>query len=159
MLCDECGKNEARFHSVEQVGNHKTERHLCAACQKKYGEPFFNMSGFNNFFSNLSDYLVAPQRRQDEYICPSCGTTGNEFLRTGFVGCAECYKEFAPLMLPAIKQMQGDVSHVGKVPSGVASSVSAEYDRLKTELRRAVSAEDFETAVLLQEKMRQLKGE
>lgn len=159
MLCDECGKNEAKFHSVTQVNNKRTERHLCAECQKKLGDPFLKMQGFNNFFSSLGDYLGVPQQRQDEYICPSCGTTGDEFLRTGFVGCAACYKEFAPLMLPAIKQMQGDVSHVGKVPQGVVSSVSAEYDRLKTELQRAVSVEDFETAAMLQEKMRRLKGE
>ncbi len=160
MMCDECGKREATFHSIKKVNGVTSERHLCAECQKKFGAGnFMKMSGFSNFFESLTDFLGVPQKKQDTYICPSCGTTGDEFLQTGYVGCADCYKEFAPLIMPSIKQIQGDVSHVGKVPDGVENSVSAEYDRLKSELARAVSAEDFETAVVLQEKMRKLKGE
>ena len=159
MLCDECGKNEAVYHSIRQINGHRTESHLCAACQKKHADSLLKMQGIDNVFSTLSDYWGVPRQREDEYICPSCGTTGDEFLRTGFVGCADCYKEFAPLMLPAIKQMQGDVSHVGKVPGEVTDSVSAEYDRLRIRLKHAVDTEDFEAAAVIKEQMRRLKGE
>ena len=30
MLCDECGKNEATFHSIKKINGVTTERHLCA---------------------------------------------------------------------------------------------------------------------------------
>ena len=159
MLCDECGKNEAVFYSRQQVGTHTTERHLCAACQKKHADGLLKMHGLDNVFSTLSDYWGMPQQRGEEHVCLFCGTTANEFLQTGFVGCAHCYDEFASLMLPAIKQMQGATSHVGKVPSEVEDSVAAEYDRLNIRLKRAVATEDFETAAVLKEQIKRLKGE
>ena len=155
MLCDDCGKNEAVFHSGPKVGGH----HLCAACQKKRADNLLKMQGLDNVFSTLSDYWGARQTRDDEHVCPFCGTAASEFLNTGFVGCASCYDEFAALMRPAIRQLQGASSHVGKVPEEVEDSVSAEYNRLQIRLKRAVDTEDFETATILKEQMKRLKGE
>ena len=119
------------------------------------------MSGLSNLFGGLTGFFDEPRlTKREEYICPSCGTTGDEFLRTGFVGCSDCYKEFAPIIMPVIRRMQGgDVSHVGKVPSGVENSVSTEYDRLKKELEKAVELEEYEQASIIRDRMRQLKGE
>ena len=55
--------------------------------------------------------------------------------------------------------MQGDVSHVGKVPVGVENSVSIEYERLKKELNKAIETEEYEQASIIRDRMRQLKGE
>jgi protein-arginine kinase activator protein McsA len=55
--------------------------------------------------------------------------------------------------------MQGDASHVGKVPLGVENSVSIEYDRLKKELEKAIELEEYEQAGIIRDRMRQLKGE
>ena len=80
-------------------------------------------------------------------------------MHSGFVGCSECYKEFAPIIMPVIRRMQGDVSHVGKVPLGVENSVSAEYERLKKELDKAIELEQYEQASIIRDRMRQLKEE
>ena len=157
MLCDECGKREATYHSIKKINGHTTERHLCGECQKKYGSNLMKMSGLGSLFGGLSGFFDEPKR--EEYVCPSCGTTGDEFLRTGFVGCSDCYKEFAPLIMPVIRRMQGDVSHVGKVPAGVENSVSTEYERLKKELEKAIELEEYEQAGIIRDRMRQLKGE
>ena len=160
MLCDECGKREATYHSIKKINGETTERHLCSECQKKYGSSLMKMPGLGNLFGGLSGFFDEPRLpKREEYICPSCGTTGDEFLHTGFVGCSECYKEFTPLIMPVIRRMQGDVSHVGKVPVGVENSVSAEYDRLKKELEKAIELEEFEQASIIRDRMRQLKGE
>ncbi|MCI8412840.1 MAG: hypothetical protein HFE47_01915 [Clostridia bacterium] len=160
MLCDECGKREATYHSIKKINGETTERHLCSECQKKLGSGFMKMSGLNNLFGTLSGFFDEPRlQKREEYICSACGTTGNEFLHSGFVGCSECYKEFAPLIMPVIKRMQGDVSHVGKVPLGVENSVSAEYERLKKELDKAIELEEYEQASIIRDRMRQLKEE
>lgn len=165
MLCDECGKREATFHSIKKINGVTTEKHLCSECQKKHGsslmqEGLIKMSGFGNLFGGLSDFFDEPRLgKREEYICSACGTTGDEFLNTGFVGCSECYKEFAPIIMPVIRRMQGDVSHVGKVPLGVENSVSAEYERLKKELEKAIELEEYEQASIIRDRMRQLKEE
>lgn len=163
MICDECGKNPATFHSIKKINGQTTERHLCAECQKKLGSSIMNMKmpDFGSLFSGFGSFFDEPRidRRHDEYICSACGTTGEEFLRTGFVGCSECYKDLAPVLMPVVRKMQGDVSHVGKVPAGVENSVSIEYERLKKELQKAIELEEYEQASIIRDRMRQLKGE
>lgn len=159
MLCDECGKRNASYHMVKKMNGETIERHLCSECQKKYGVNL-QMHSFGNLFEGFSGLFDEPRVvRREEYVCPSCGTTGDDFLRSGFVGCSDCYKEFAPIMMPVIRRLQGDVSHTGKVPMGVENSVSAEYDRLKKELEKALELEEYEQATIIRDRMRQLKGE
>ena len=168
MLCDDCGEREATFNSIKKINGHVQESHLCSECFHKRGGTFGGgifggfpdpwnlgglMSGLNGFFN--------PTRAlpNDDYICPSCGTTGDEFLKSGYVGCADCYKEFAPIIMPVIKRMQGDVIHLGKSPNGIENSVSDEYARLTRELQRAKDSEDFERAQEIKERIEKLKGE
>ena len=160
MKCDECGKREATFHSIKKINGVTTERHMCGECQKKYGGSLMKISGLGNLFGSLGGFFDEPRlSARNDFICPSCGTTGDEFLKTGFVGCSNCYKEFAPIIMPVIRRMQGDASHVGKVPLGVENSVSIEYDRLKKELEKAIELEEYEQAGIIRDRMRQLKGE
>lgn len=161
MLCDECGKNKATFHSIEKINGVTNERHLCSECQKKYGGSIMKMSGLGSLFGGFGDFFAEPRLpKREEYICKSCGTTCDEFLDSGFVGCSDCYREFAPIIMPVIRRMQsGDASHVGKVASGVENSVSTEYERLKKELEKAIELEEYEQASIIRDRMRQLKGE
>lgn len=161
MLCDECGKREATYHSIKKINGHTTERHLCAECQKKSGSGILKLPDFGSLFGGFGSFFDEPRiaQRHDEYICSACGTTGEEFLRTGFVGCSECYKDLAPVIVPVLRKMQGDVSHVGKVPTGVENSVSIEYERLKKELEKAIELQDYTQAGIIHERMKQLKGE
>lgn len=156
MLCDECGKNEATFHSIKKINGLTTERHLCAECNKKYGYQVMKMSNIGDLFSNFTSMFG---NRRDEIICPKCGTTSDDFLETGFVGCPDCYKHFSTIILPAIQKMQNAVRHVGKVPGGVNTKVraSSEIDRLKTELQKAVEREDYEQARVISDKLQSLE--
>ena len=53
MLCDECGKNKATFHSIEKINGVTNERHLCSECQKKYGGSIMKMSGLGSLFGGF----------------------------------------------------------------------------------------------------------
>lgn len=161
MRCDDCGKREATFHSKRIINGVTTEMHLCSECQKKYSGSLMNMFDFGSLFGGFDGFFgkQALASRREEYVCPSCGTTGEEFLQSGFVGCSDCYKEFATLVMPVIKRMQGDVCHVGKVPLGVENSASAEYERLKKELEKVIEREEYEKAGIIRDRMHQLKGD
>lgn len=153
MLCDECGKNEATVHSIRKINGVTTERHLCAECNKKYGYQMMKLSNIGDLFSNFSSMFGT---RSDTMICPKCGTTSEDFLETGYVGCPHCYTEFSSIILPAVRKMQNDVRHVGKVPGGVKPRLT-EIDKLKSDLQKAVEREDYEQAIVLTDKLKELE--
>jgi protein arginine kinase activator len=158
MLCDECKKNQAKFHSIKKINGVTTEKHLCGDCQQKLAvasvkfaplsEDFF--SGFKNLFG-LS--------RRSAFACSVCGTTDEEFLSTGMCGCANCYKDLEPVIMPVIQRVQSDTRHTGKSLSGIGARGADEYERLRRELDEAVRTENYERAYVLQGKLKKLKEE
>lgn len=159
MKCEECHKFEATFHSMQKINGVTTQRHLCSNCQKKYslqhiGYPTLKTSGIGDFFSNLTAYDSDPTL----IICPECGTTSADFLDTGYVGCSKCYECFSKVILPVVKRVQNDVKHVGKVPPGIETDSSSEYEHLKRELNKVLEVEDYEQAMKIRDKMRQIKN-
>lgn len=158
MLCDECKKNEATVHTISKINGVTTERHLCAECNKKHMAPIMKMSIIGDLFSNAGA-LFAP--KQDVIICPKCGMTSEDFLETGYVGCANCYKEFEPILLPTVEKMQNATRHVGKIPNSRGEATvnpNPELLRLKKELAEAVAKEDFERAETIMKSIKKLEG-
>lgn len=47
---------------------------------------------------------------KNERICPRCGRNLSDFYRTGFLGCYECYRTFAPELHPLLESYHG-ISH------------------------------------------------
>ena len=155
MLCDACKKNEATYHTIRQYNGIKTETHLCAECRRKFVTG--GISDFANaFFSDFSSVFGNAKKTR---VCAECGTTEEEFLNTGYVGCENCYKEFANLILPRVSQMQQGLVHVGKMPAVAAATAEGEYARLKAELKKAVDAEDYERAAKINLKLKKLKND
>ena len=154
MLCDDCKKNEATFHSIRNINGVKTETHLCAECQKKHGYQYMPLSGIGDMFSSFTQLFGD---NNSGLICPKCGTTSDEFLSTGYVGCEECYNQFASLILPRVRQMQTKVLHVGKSPKHKVNNKLTELDRLKAELTKAVELEDCQKAAEIDAKIKKLE--
>ena len=154
MLCDACKKNEATYHTIKQFNGIKTETHLCADCRRKLVSA--GKSDFANaFFSDFSSVFGAAAAKKR--VCRKCGTTEEEFLTSGYVGCEKCYNEFANLILPRVSQMQQGIIHVGKTPASAASTPESEYARLKEELKRAVDIEDYSRAAKINMKLKKLR--
>lgn len=157
MLCDVCKKREAVYHTIKQFNGVKTETHLCAEC--KMHRDAERRSDFGSaFFSDFSK-LFGEGGNTEKTVCPKCGTTRDEFLSSGYVGCEQCYETFKDEILPRLSKIQQGTVHTGKRPATVASTPAGEYERLGAELKKAVDVEDFRRAAKLQEKMRKLKEE
>ena len=157
MLCDDCKRNEATFHSVKNINGFVTEVHLCPDCQRKRGFEVHS-SGFGDIFGTLSDFFgdsLLPGS-----VCEECGTSSDEFLSSGFLGCEHCYEKFGRLILPRVQQLQSKIQHVGKVPSEEQKdNALSEIDKLKIELSKAIEIEDYEAAGRINEQLKKLKGE
>jgi len=90
-----------------------------------------------------------------EKTCLFCGTTGKDFKKRSLLGCPSCYEAFSEELSPYLRAMQKGSRHVGKAPAGEA--LSAEIAALQQALERAVSAQDFEEAATLRDRIRDLK--
>ncbi len=93
----------------------------------------------------------------DSRVCPRCGTTIEEFRRTGLVGCAECYRAFREEILSAVRRVQGTTRHEGAIPavSEEKYSFMLEQQHLKDAIERALRAGKFEEAEALQQRLRE----
>ena len=47
--------------------------------------------------------------------CPTCGTSFEEVIRTGMMGCADCYDAFYEKLRPSLARIHGKAVHTGKL--------------------------------------------
>ena len=113
MICDECKNDNAVYYKSIEVNGKRAEKRLCAACQKKFNDfSMLKFSGLQNLFGAMAPDTPAQKKKQ--IICNGCGTMYNEFLKTGYLGCAQCYEEFKDALEPVIMKTQGAAVHTGK---------------------------------------------
>ncbi|MDB4894484.1 MAG: hypothetical protein JWN15_746 [Firmicutes bacterium] len=173
MQCESCGQRPATIHQTVIMNGHKQESHLCESCSHEQGK-LGGMSAPNFAFPNLSihDLLssflgqqplgatVAP-RAQAEPHCRNCGMTYSQFAETGRLGCAQCYDDLEPQLLPLIKRIHGTATHTGKAPKRTGGLVrkKRELEGLRRELHDAIAQEQYEEAARLRDVIRKTETE
>lgn len=168
MLCQNCGKNEATTHIKRVVNGDTTGTHLCTECAKHlgYGDMFtgFGLSledFFGGFLGDTAEKLTSPAQEQ----CPRCANTFSDIVSSGKMGCSECYRTFYDKLLPSIQRIHGRIKHSGKsAPPEVQEAPSVEnntenlIEELKTQLAKAVENQEFEQAVVIRDKIKELES-
>ena len=192
MLCEQCKKREATVRYVEVANGVKTEHNLCGHCAARLDIGQFSavFEGEISLASLLSGLLGIQDTEHKNgtlsgVVCPSCGTTYEDFVGGSRFGCADCYSVFGPLLGENIRHLQGSEKHVGKRPGNLiraamrreeqeinrTSSQGAEEDivrsltkeeqmrLLQTRLKDALRREDYKEAAALRDEIRKLKEE
>lgn len=187
MLCERCKIREANIQYTEVINGVKTEHNFCAQCAREldvgqYSAIFDGEFPLVKLLSGLLGWEepVKEKGKFKQVVCPTCGTTYEEFVENSRFGCGDCYSVFDVLIHDNIKQLQGSERHNGKRPlmqeeqtadgggkEDGADSVTAgimEKDSVKSEIRswerkrkEALKTEDYETAALCRDKIRALK--
>ncbi len=155
MLCDSCLKNPASVHMTTFVNGQVKTVHMCPQCASKKGKASSVVGpSFNDFMSSMYD--------KDEstlLVCENCGTTLDDFAKTGRLGCANCYKVFESSIMPVLKGVHMNVVHTGKRPGErVKLDVAKETIKnkkltLQRELKSAISIENFEEAARIRDEI------
>lgn len=181
MLCEKCRIREANIRYTEVINGVKTEHNLCSQCAQEmdFGqysaiiEGEFPLGKLLSSLLGLSASSARPQR-MEEVVCPTCGTTYEEFIENSRFGCADCYHVFDLLIGEKIKKLQENSSHTGKQPrmralkqasAAVTSSGEMEFSeeeqirQLERRLQSAIQTENYEEAAVCRDKIRALKGE
>lgn len=97
----------------------------------------------------------------DSKICPKCKTSLVEFLRSGIVGCANCYKVFEVEIKNMILRKQGSINHIGKISSKHISKIKLKekLKELENQKNKAAEDENYIVAEALKNQIEKLKGE
>ncbi len=156
MLCENCGKREARVHYTQITNDKRVEVFLCEECAStKSG--FCTAPDLSSMLSGIMG-LHSPYNRKNTAVtaCPVCGMSSEEFNNTGKMGCINCYAMYADRIKPLIKRIHGNNVHIGKVPQKVAEGLKAtrEADSLKKQLDAAVREERYEDAAKIRDRIK-----
>ncbi len=92
MRCEHCNEREATTHIKKIINGNKTELHLCSECAAELGvaEEFSPENFFaDTFFGNLLGAgIPAMNVLSGVERCESCGSSFNDIVKNGSVGCA-----------------------------------------------------------------------
>ena len=179
MLCEKCRIREANVRFMEIINGVKNEHNLCAQCaaEMNFGPYTTLLEGEFNLGKLLSGLMGLPAAAEadkslTEVVCPTCGTTYQEFVDHSQFGCADCYHVFDLLIGEKIKKLQDSDSHTGKQPKmrpvavcepEVMDDGSLEFTeeekirQLERALKEAIRNENFEEAAVLRDRLRSMR--
>ena len=166
MLCEECHQNEAVYTISVMMGEAMTQRHLCADCMAKMNMNIAsgNMQKLLGAILNAINRGEQPEEGekvpddQPDITCPRCRMTLGKFIKTGRLGCPDCYQAFAAQLHPMLLQIHGRVQHAGRKPLQSETDQRSRYEQeeLTRQLQLAVNAEDYEHAAEIRDRLRAL---
>ena len=157
IMCDECGIRPANIHLTTIVDGEKKDVNLCAECLARKKELKIDFSALAGTIGQMLTSGVPPVRKSapdaepvPDLTCEGCGTSYEAFLKTGCVGCAQCYEVFRqPLSAWLVKRAGGMNESSEK-----KMRISARRRRQK----QAIAEEDYEAAAELRDQIRALNG-
>ena len=134
MKCYKCGMPATAFVTTTLNGK-TTQQYLCESCYRQQQHEFY-------FHSRQA------QPKVTEIVCQKCGTKQSEFLKTGFLGCPDCYKSFGGAIEKLLPKIQGKTVHVPRKHMGVVEEETRaeKLKRLNLQLYKAKMAMDYEQA-------------
>lgn len=172
MLCQHCNQNEATTHIKKNINGQYEEMHLCAHCAEELGVmEEFKMPSMNDLFGNsfLGNFLGAGVAAMNSLAgverCSTCGSSFNDIVKGGHIGCSDCYEKFSDKLEPSIRKIHGKTKHIGKFISydetqeHKAKEVKPEPNQtemLKEQLTQAIKEQRFEDAAVLRDKIKEL---
>ncbi|HWE36375.1 MAG TPA: UvrB/UvrC motif-containing protein [Isosphaeraceae bacterium] len=97
----------------------------------------------------------------DRQVCPLCQLSFLEFRNSGRLGCPNDYEVFRDELMPLLENIHDATRHSGKVPRRAprSSQQQTKLIQLRNDLKRAVAAEDYETAARVRDQIRVLEQE
>lgn len=170
MICQHCNQNEATTHIKKNINGERTEMHLCSECAKELGVmEDFKMPSMTDFFGDsfLGNFLGAGVAAMNSLSgverCGTCGSSFNDIVKSGHIGCSDCYDKFEDKLEPSIRKIHGKTKHIGKfvtydnaVNEPKEEPKVSELDSLKAQLDKAISEQRFEDAAVLRDKINEM---
>lgn len=172
MLCQNCKKNESSFSYMQVVNGVVTKISICKECakEKNINQIDININipfSVKDLFASIIDANKIDKSKSEnleekkEKTCPKCCSTYSRFQSMGKLGCETCYDTFKDELSPLIRRVQIRGEHIGKIPEYAEETlkIKREITQLKTDMKHAIQAEEFEIAAKLRDKIKLLEKE
>lgn len=166
--CQICQQQPAKIHITQIHKDQLVEIHVCPDCARSNG---LSGPGIKADIS-LGDLVEGIQtgeeaalvdRGEESKACPVCGQTFRGFRESGRLGCRHCYDAFAEDLVPLLRKVQMGLTHHGKTPPApppaAPEDVEPDIQKLREDLKAAVSEEDFKLAAQLRDEIRNIEKE
>ncbi len=154
MLCERCKIREANIKYTEIINGVKTEHNLCSHCAKEmdFGQYTALLDGEFPLGRLLSGLLGLTDDEEEtdvrgRVVCPTCGTSFDDFVENSRFGCPDCYGVFDLFINDKIKQLQGSESHKGKRPK-FRSKFEKEHPETAKSAEGGTAGEEMRTEAL-----------
>jgi protein arginine kinase activator len=171
MNCEKCKNRKATLFYADEGGGRHALCSVCGANQSKLGN--FSMSesasedsspryipspSLLSISARTSAFSLPPISDKSTELCKGCGASRDEIIKSGALGCPECYEAFGTTFFPTLP-LSPNAGGV-KMPSLRRARLEKERNlkELKAELKAAISDESFELAVIIRDKIRNLEN-
>lgn len=156
MKCEKCSEREATFFYSTDINGKKSERHLCAECAQAegFGALFSPAGVFDRAFDTMIDDFFSPMRS----FMP---LSSFDFFGSGLRSIMAPAMPRLHIVLGEREQTPSPIGEESeaKIPREMDESVRLQREKaaLKAQLEEAVSAEDYEKAIILRDKLREME--
>lgn len=160
--CRRCSK-PAMLHITEIRKGEVAEIHLCESCASEYLAQA-EMENENEAApveaGGEDDESDESSERGSTTVCPHCGITFREFRTSGRLGCPHDYDVFESELGSLLENIHGSRDHGGKVPKRAPDTSRRQHEliRLRSDLKVAIDAENYERAAELRDQIQALEA-
>ena len=166
MKCQKCAK-PATFHITDIERGKPREYHFCDEHARQHLTPTEEvqepppMGDLAKKLIISGPSVTREASPADKQVCPVCQITFLEFRNSGRLGCPYDYEVFRDELMPLLENIHDETRHSGKVPKRAPKNSQQQTTmiQLRNELKRAIAAEDYETAARIRDKIRNLEQE
>ena len=166
MKCQKCAK-PATFHITDIERGKPKEFHFCDEHARQHLSPA-NEAGDKAEISSLAEKLsqgglesARDSASAEKQVCPLCQMSFQEFRNTGRLGCPYDYEVFRDELMPLLENIHEETRHTGKFPRRAPRDPvrQTELIQLRNEQKRAIAAEDYETAARIRDKIKAIEND
>ena len=156
MLCEKCKVNQANVKYSQNINGVKVDYNLCDSC---FNLLKINNSFIDNFFNSFFSSHTLNHTYEKNCICNVCGNTFERFKNSGEMGCSNCYDTFKDKLEPIFNDIQQKSIHIGKQPKNLEAYKprTDSIKLLKEKLNIAINNENYEEAIKLRDKIKELE--
>lgn len=168
MKCDRCNEKPAVIRITQTVNGKTEDLHICRDCSNKLQAEYAKHSWAKLFQDNLFGGWLggtggipsfgAEDDSVEQMRCTECGTSYDDFRRTGLFGCASCYRSFNENLDKMFLRVQGGTRHTGRPAIGAEQEalILNRINDLREQQKQAVDNEDYELAASIRDELQEL---
>ena len=161
MKCQRCGTNEAKISYTQRNQDESMVLYVCEKCAQAI---HITPDTVENY-QELSEWEAKKDVKNPlELVCPYCGTTFEDFAKSGMFGCEKCSLVFGNRLDNPLRRNYR-VNQPKEIPQKSIrilrpkKMIKKMIEKLKGELKQCIQEGDEKKAILISKQIKALERE